>query len=557
MNDVKCVCGHVNPQGTILCEACGRALTDEAKKENLHDMRYEGSARRSQTYNKTVIDKIWNFFSSVKVGVWLIVITLIASALGTILPQVMYIPPNVDPAQYYTSEYGIFGTIYYNLGFHDLYSSWWYLLLIASIGVSLVICSLDRVIPLHRALKNQRVDRHEGFLKRQRLFNRYAGNVPANEIDTFKKRLKEKKYNIREKHGSILAEKGRFSRWGPYVNHIGLIIFLIGGMLRFVPGMYVDEELWLREGEKKTIPGTNNEYVLENKKSTVEFYDKEKDKEVYSAALERAGSVVKEFQSDVVLYKRDKEKAVGSEEKLVKVTDAEIRVNEPLKFDHFALYQVNFKQDEFQTMTFSLIDKKTETAHGEITIDLFDPKTSYDLKNGYKVELMGYYPDFSGFAKNGEPQTNSPVPNNPAFLFKMISPNHPDGEVSFTAIRQTVEPLGETEYKMAFKDIGTRNATGLTVRKDLTLWILAVGGAIFMIGVIQGSYWNHRRIWLQQRNGELLIAGHTNKNWHSLRREVAGIVEGTSIPEPIDQSQKENNGKESRNNDAESGRTKQ
>lgn len=557
MNDVKCVCGHVNPQGTVLCEACGRALTDEAKKEHLHDMRYEGSARRSQTYNKTLIDKVWNFFSSVKVGVWLIVITLIASALGTIFPQAMYIPPNADPAEYYSSEYGIFGTIYYALGFHDLYSSWWYLLLIASIGVSLVICSLDRVVPLHRALKNQRVDRHEGFLKRQRLFSRYEGTVPEEEIQTFKKRLKEKRYNIREKDGNILAEKGRFSRWGPYVNHIGLIIFLIGGMLRFVPGMYVDEELWLREGEKKTIPGTNNEYVLENKKSTVEFYNKEKDKEVFGAALERAGSVVKKFQSDVVLYKRDQEKAVGSDENLVKVTDAEIRVNEPLKFDHFALYQVNFKQDEFKTMTFSLIDKKTETEHGKVTIDLFDPKTSYDLKNGYKVELLGYYPDFSGFAKNGEPQTKSPVPNNPAFLFNMISPEHPDGEVSFTAIRQTVEPLGETEYKMAFKDIGTRNATGLTVRKDLTLWILAVGGAIFMIGVIQGSYWNHRRIWLQQKNGELLIAGHTNKNWHSLSREIAGVVEGTSIPEPIDQSQKETKGKESRNNDAESGTIKQ
>ena len=48
----------------------------------LVDMRYEGSARRSQTYNKTIVDKIWNFFSSVKIGVTLIVITLIASAVG-------------------------------------------------------------------------------------------------------------------------------------------------------------------------------------------------------------------------------------------------------------------------------------------------------------------------------------------------------------------------------------------------------------------------------------------------------------------------------------------
>ena len=58
-----------------------------------------------------------------------------------------------------------------------------------------------------------------------------------------------------------LAEKGRFSRWGPYVNHIGLIIFLIGGMLRFVPGMYVDKVLWLREGETK-VNSRNKRRIL-------------------------------------------------------------------------------------------------------------------------------------------------------------------------------------------------------------------------------------------------------------------------------------------------------
>ncbi|VEF47925.1 ResB family protein [Bacillus freudenreichii] len=546
MKEVKCVCGHVNPVGTILCESCGRALTEEAKRENLHDMRYEGSARRSQTYNRTFIDKTWNFFSSVKVGIWLIVITLIASALGTIFPQEMYIPPNADPAQYYGEEYGTPGQIYYWLGFHDLYSSWWYLLLIASIGVSLVICSLDRVIPLYRALKNQRVDRHEGFLKRQRFFIRKDMDIPEEDIEKFKKGLKDKKYNIRIKNGSILAEKGRFSRWGPYVNHIGLIIFLIGGMLRFVPGMYVDEILWLRDGETKTIPGTNNEYVLENKKFTLEFYDKEKDKEVYNSALEKVGPVVKEFQSDVVLYKRDPDQTIGSESDLVKVKTAEIRVNEPLKFENFALYQTSYREGEFESMTFDLVNKKQDKAFGEVTIDLFDPKDSYDLGNGYKVELIGYYPDFSGFAENGEPETKSPNPNNPAFVFNMISPEHPKGEVSFTAIRQTVEPLGETDYKMTFKGIDTRNATALTVRKDLTLWILGVGGAIFMIGVIQGSFWMHRRIWLQRKDGEILIAGHTNKNWHGLKKDISDLIKDTKIPDVIDQTE-ENKGKESGN----------
>lgn len=539
MEQIKCECGHVNPHGTILCESCGRALTEEAKKEKIHDMRYDGSARRSQTYKRTIIDKIWGFFSSVKVGVWLIVITLIASAIGTIFPQEMYIPPEsvIEPSEYYEKEYGWAGKLYYTLGFHDLYSSWWYLLLIASIGVSLVICSLDRVIPLYRALKNQRVTRHEGFLKRQRLVSSTDVAEPDKEMEKVKERLKDKKYHIREENGNVFAEKGRFSRWGPYVNHIGLIIFLIGAMLRFVPGMYIDETLWIREGEKKVIPGTDEQYVLENKKFTAEVYDKEEDGEVFEAAIDRMGTVFKNFQSDVKLYKRAEGSIPGESDELELVTEKEIRVNEPLKFDRYAIYQVDYKLDEFQSMSFNLINKETEKSNGKLTIDLFNPQDEYDLGNGYKVELVGYYPDFSGFAENGEPQTISPVPNNPAFLFKMITPEHPDGEISFVGIQNTVEPLGDTDYKMAFAGIDTRNVSALTIRKDLTLWILGIGGFIFMIGVTQGSYWNHRRIWLQKGKDGIILAAHTNKNWYGIKREIDYLIKDTGLQTPVDRQQ--------------------
>src|SRR5699024_12734795 len=85
---------------------------DVKYKKKLLNMRYEGSSRSSLKYNKSIIDKIWRFFSSVKVGVWLIVIALVASTLGTIFPQAIYIPENAasrDPAIYYEDQFGIFG----------------------------------------------------------------------------------------------------------------------------------------------------------------------------------------------------------------------------------------------------------------------------------------------------------------------------------------------------------------------------------------------------------------------------------------------------------------
>ncbi|PAE43806.1 cytochrome c biogenesis protein ResB [Bacillus sp. 7884-1] len=541
MKDVKCECGHVNPHGTVLCEACGKVLDEQSTDKSLLDMRYEGSARRSQTYNKTIVDKIWNFFSSVKVGVWLIVITLVASAAGTILPQEMYIPPTMPAKEYYEDQYGWFGKLYYELDFNNLYSSWWYLILIAMIGISLVICSLDRVVPLYKALKAQRVTRHEGFLKRQRLFG-ISENGDQDDIAVVKQRLKAKRYHVREENGDLLAEKNRFSRWGPYVNHVGLIIFLIGGMLRFVPGMYIDSVLWLREGETKIVPETDGQYYVKNEQFILENYDKEKDK-TFEAAIDRAGMVVKNYQTNAVLYKRVGPAIPGEKPELEKVKEHKIRVNQPLKFERFALYQVDYKLDELNTMSFSLTNKDTGKTFGDIKVNLYDPKSKYDLGNGYAVEVLSFFPDFE-FAENGEPTTKSRIPNNPAFVFKMISPEVPKGETSFVAIQQTIEPLGDNQYKMAFKGIETKNVTALTVRKDLTIWIIILGGILFMIGVIQGAYWNHRRIWVQNKNGEIWIAAHTNKNWYGLKREIESTLLETKLIIPDDQIQKERNDKE-------------
>lgn len=532
LKEIKCECGHVNPIGTVFCEACGKPF-ESNENIKLLDMRYEGSARRSLTQTKTIVDKIWSFFSSVKVGVWLIVITLAASAIGTIFPQEMYITPGVAPAEYYKQEYGFLGQLYYQLGFNNLYGSWWYMILIASIGISLVICSLDRVIPLYKALKKQGVKRHPSFLKRQRLYG--TGTPQDGDLEKIQMNLKKTNYNVKVEDGNILAEKGRFSRWGPYVNHIGLIIFLFGAMLRFLPSMYVDEALWLRDGETKEIPGTDGQYYLKNEKFIKEVYDKSKDKEVFDEAIDRVGDkmIAKNFQTNAVLYKVVGENIAGQKPKLEKVKEAEIRVNEPMKFDQFAVYQVDYKESEFKSMSFNLQNKENNQKWGPIKVDLTNPTEKYDLGNGYSLELLSYFPDFY-FDESGRPNTKTKLPNNPAFVFKMFTPETPDGEVSFVGIQQNIEPDGNNKYKMSFAGVEMQNATALTVRKDLTLWILGIGGFIFMVGVIQGMYWNHRRIWIQRVNDEWWIAGHTNKNWFGLKKDIERVLEGTTIPQPSD-----------------------
>ncbi|KWU59984.1 cytochrome c biogenesis protein ResB [Priestia megaterium] len=539
MEHVKCECGHSLPYGTVLCESCGRTIgnsKDEVFEKPL-DMKYDGSARRSQTYKKSFIDKVWNFFSSVKVGVWIIVLLLIASMIGTIFPQELYIPPDVVSEEFYRDEYGFLGQLYYQLGFNKLYSSRWYFLLISALGTSLVIASLDRFIPLYRALKKQGITRHESFIRRQRLFSETRMEEKLDDqLDLIILNLKRKRYHIREENGHFLAEKNRFSRWGPYVNHVGLIIFLIGGMLRFVPGMYVDETLWIRDGETSIIPGTDGEYYLSSDKFIMETYQKGQEDEVFSNALSRVGdgNIVKNFQTNVTLYKRKNEIVHGAKPELKKIKDEQLRVNYPLKYDSYALYQTSYKLNELNKMIFSLVDKETGESFGRITVDLLEPKKEYVLDNGYKVEIATYFPNFY-FNSEGVPDTKNRVPDNPAFVFNMISSANPKGERSFVAIQKTLEPNGENQLKMKFEGAETKNLSALTVRKDKTLWFLGLGGAIFMIGVIQGMYWNHRRVWIKCNDDVLLIAGHTNKNWYGIRNEVNSILKESRVQELTNQ----------------------
>lgn len=293
MSNIKCLCGHENPFGTILCERCGRPQTDEAKKSKLVDMRYEGSARRSQTYKRSMIDRVWNFFSSVKVGISIIVAVLVTSAFGTLFPQKLYVPAvtEAEIAAYYERLYGVPGVLYYELGFYDMYNSWWFITLIGMLGTSIIIASFDRVIPLYKSLKKQRTKRHVSFMSRQRIYG--IGSVNDTDVSLAKaeKKLKELRYNVKIEDGAILAEKGRFSRWGPYVNHTGLIIFLFGVLLRGLPGFYVDETLWLREGEMRAIPGAPGFYI-ENQDFKIELYTKEED-EAFGEAIDRVGTIVK------------------------------------------------------------------------------------------------------------------------------------------------------------------------------------------------------------------------------------------------------------------------
>lgn len=539
VNTVKCECGHINHEGTVLCEACGKPIKgnqhiDGNDDKRVLEMRYEGSARRSKTYKRTIVDKIWAFFSSVKVGVWLIIITLILSALGTIYPQEPFKNSPLPASQFYEVEYGLTGKIFYQLGFHNMYDSWWYITLVAMIGISLVICSLDRYIPLRRALKNQKIKRHPTFVKRQRVVSS-ADSISDESFQKIKSEMKKKRYKIKEEDGHIFAEKNRFSRWGPYVNHIGLIIILVAAILRMFDVMHVDDYVWVREGETRVIPGTNQEYYVKNENFSYDFYDAEEDERFREAIENTSEPIPKDFQTDAVIYKVKGETVIGEEPELEEIKRGEIRVNHPIQFDGFSLYQAgNQMESEYDSISFSITGEGGEPV-ADFTFDTDEAPYQIELDNGMVVRIDDYYPQLE-FTDKG-PSSSSKFPRNPGIIFSVLENGQEEGERFFYLQEDVIGLSDENTMTMAVSDIETRSASGLTVKKDYTLPFFLIGAIIFMIGVSQGLYWYHRRIWIHPSDEGYLVGSHTNKNWFGMKKELSEIFEGTEVKEFKDQNE--------------------
>lgn len=554
IQNTKCECGHQNPVGTLLCEACGKPQDEkDLASSELLEMRYDGRARRSQRSNPNAIDRVWNFFSSVKVAVYLIVFTLVGAMLGTIYPQENAFI-NLDPSVYYKETYGLPGNIYYKLGLSHTYESWWFILLLVMIGASLVICSIDRVLPLYKALNKQRIPKHIQFLTRQRVT--YQTEIPQDQSQDWIQKavtlLKKKGYRVKTDESALLAEKYRFSRWGPYVIHIGLIIFLLAVLARGLPGLHMDQHVAFPQGEIVNIPDTT--FYLENVNFRVEYYSEEETPEEF----QNVGKIVpKLFETEAILYECTADCTDPSKEPRLKQVDHHfIQVNDPMNYNGLKAYQYDFDLTPvLRAVSPEVIDTKTGESYGTIELKMNDPEPTFEA-GPYRLQLTGKYMDF-GLNDRGEPVSKTPNPNAPAFLFTITGKDLPEEGVKYLYFPKEIDkerfqqdlineklsggiqPLTLDVDGMDNVDI-INSTTYLNIRVDKAMPFVWTGAAIVMLGLVMGFYWQHRRVWIRIDNGQLILGAHTNKNWFGLRSEVAEILQKCNLE--VDEKSLDNGG---------------
>lgn len=455
------------------------------------------AVNKNNKKQRNILELVWDWFASVKVGISLIVILALGSALGTIYPQVNAIP-HPNPNFYYKDTYGTLGDLYHKFGLSNMYTSWWFLTLVLLLGISLVIVSIDRGVPLYKSLKNQPVARKVIALRADRLYTNKEAATAA-DLTALGQALQKRRYKIRTVDGALLAEKGRLPRFGAYVIHAGLIVIILGVFARLIPGWYYDEMVWLKEDESKTISEVG--FTVKNTGFQLEYYE--------------GGDRVKKYETDLEVYE-------GAQ----KVAEKHLIVNEPLTYNNTLVFQNSFDPTPmFKNGKVEMIDRKTEQSLGTFDINFIDPQETYTV-GPYQLKLTNYFPDIKVDAEKGV-YTSSNEPYNPGLSFEISGPNLAPTQQWMMPTAPFVEQMLGQEYPFTLKmvDVSLFNMTGLLVHRDLGIPVVYTGCAITLYGLVLVFYFQHRRIWARLEDGVLHIGANTNKNWLGFAKEFNKAVE--------------------------------
>lgn len=485
-------CKSTVPEGGHFCPSCGVA---------------QGAVERPRQAQESgggwidFLDRSWDFFASTKTAWILIAVLAVASVAGSLIEQESHYQDWRPPALYYPDRYGEFlGNLYLKLGLTHAYSSVWYAALVLLCVISLIICSFHRLIPLHRMLTTPQVWKLPHFFRRQEVFHEMEGDLQSMEP-----KLKKLGYNLRRDRECLYGDKGRLSRYGPYIIHIGLLVVAFAGFAKAIPGWDLYEDVWLADGQTSRVPGV--EFALTNHKFTLEFYE---------------NGAPKRFATDLSILENGHE-----------VARDVIEVNHPMSYQGWEIYQVSWLEEPgvAHVTVKSAVTKQPVT---DLKLDLRYPEPEYQISDSVKMVVRSYYQNFTQDPVTGEATNASYEVNNPVFLVEFVNTatGEPVGRVGLPVLAKT-DPVFEGPFYMEVTRVDTRYKTALKLHKDLTVPYLYVGLGIVMLGMAITFFLFHYQVWVREENGKLLIGGRAYKNKFGLKREL-GRLAGASDEEAFD-----------------------
>ncbi len=315
---------------------------------------------------------ILNRLGSMPVAILLLILLSVASVIGTVLQQ------NKEQADYLFQ----FGPTWYwtfrALGLFDMYHTWWFMIILGMLMVSLGACLIRNTPRFLKEMKQRKGTLSDNA--RKHIAHKFDWKVDSKEkaIAAIKTSLPDWQW-METKVGDTLwlrGDKGRYQKWGYISVHAALLVILIGGWMSvqfgFRGNMAVPEGG--KESEISFLKGTKTEYL----KMPFEIRCDDFEINFFSTGAPS------EFRSTLTIIENGKE-----------VLTKDIIVNEPLLYKGVRIYQASFGDGGSKVkLNLFRLNKKgnVDTVNGQIYTQFQDPYSDVSLEfkdfRPYNIENM-------------------------------------------------------------------------------------------------------------------------------------------------------------------------
>ncbi len=415
------------------------------------------------------LNKILRSLSSVKTGVILLIVVVIASAVGTVVLQ-----RPTSEADQIERTYSPQTLVWLDrLGFTDVFHSWWFATLLALVAVCIILVSIDRFPRAWKVLTKPYKSTDAHFRAVLPIQEKIAVKeaFPAIEVAerAFRRAGLKPKRVGHGKDTSLFAERNRMSVLAVYIVHASLLLIFTGGIIDAVYGY--KGFLMLKKGQAV---------------SEFELSDKRIHKMPYTLRFDNGGredypdGSPKKWWSDLTVVENGKE-----------VQKKQIVVNDPLVREGIRFYQASFGMSEdIDTLQITAVNTTKQNATTDITLKGNEPSA---LDAGSTIALVRFIPDF--VERDGQIYKRSNDPVNPAFEFIVNRTGAAPVDVWITPEQPNAVRASDGIYQFQYKSATLAPFTGLQVSHEPGQWAVWGGCLLMAFGLALAFYCVHRRYW--------------------------------------------------------------
>lgn len=181
--------------------------------------------------------------SDLRLAIVLLLAIALASTIGTAIPQ-------GETADFYHERYDdhpwlglLRSPAVLGLGLDHLYTSPWFLVLLAWLSLALLLCSLRRQWPaLQAGLRWIDYRQPRQLSKLAIALSRDCDDGPA-ALDRLEALLLQRGWAVRRQDGRLAARRGLLGRVGPLLVHAGMVVFIAGAVVGAFGGQRLERFL--------------------------------------------------------------------------------------------------------------------------------------------------------------------------------------------------------------------------------------------------------------------------------------------------------------------------